>query len=113
MAKPEWGTKRLCRNGGCRFYDLKREPIVCPKCEKDYQPEAPAKSRRYAVPPATDIPSTSRDNEESAELDQNLDGLEEQDSGHEEEEKVMEDASELDDESDVNDMVDTTQKGED
>ncbi len=33
VTKPEWGTKRECQNCGARFYDLKREPIVCPKCE--------------------------------------------------------------------------------
>ncbi len=33
MAKPEWGTKRKCQGCGAHFYDLKRDPIVCPKCE--------------------------------------------------------------------------------
>ncbi|MGB0671459.1 MAG: TIGR02300 family protein, partial [Rhodospirillales bacterium] len=33
MAKPEWGTKRACQSCGARFYDLGRNPIVCPKCD--------------------------------------------------------------------------------
>ncbi|MEE8622478.1 MAG: TIGR02300 family protein, partial [Alphaproteobacteria bacterium] len=33
MAKPEWGTKRTCPHCGARFYDLRRETIVCPKCD--------------------------------------------------------------------------------
>ena len=33
MAKPELGTKRLCGNCGAKFYDLSKEPIVCPKCQ--------------------------------------------------------------------------------
>ena len=32
MAKPELGTKRLCSNCGAKFYDLNKDPIVCPKC---------------------------------------------------------------------------------
>lgn len=32
MAKPELGTKRLCGNCGVKFYDLNKDPIVCPKC---------------------------------------------------------------------------------
>lgn len=32
MAKPELGSKRLCGNCGTKFYDLSKDPIVCPKC---------------------------------------------------------------------------------
>jgi uncharacterized protein (TIGR02300 family) len=32
VAKPELGTKRLCTNCSAKFYDLNKEPIVCPKC---------------------------------------------------------------------------------
>ena len=32
MAKPELGTKRLCGNCGATFYDLSKDPIICPKC---------------------------------------------------------------------------------
>ncbi|MCR9256525.1 MAG: FYDLN acid domain-containing protein [Alphaproteobacteria bacterium] len=46
MVKPEWGIKRVCQNCGARFYDLNKSPIVCPKCETDYDPEAVLKSRR-------------------------------------------------------------------
>jgi uncharacterized protein (TIGR02300 family) len=32
------GTKRTCQNGSCgsRFYDLGRDPIVCPICGSPY-----------------------------------------------------------------------------
>jgi uncharacterized protein (TIGR02300 family) len=33
VAKPELGTKRLCANCGAKFYDLGKDPIVCPKCD--------------------------------------------------------------------------------
>jgi uncharacterized protein (TIGR02300 family) len=32
VAKPELGTKRLCGGCGAKFYDLSKDPIVCPKC---------------------------------------------------------------------------------
>jgi uncharacterized protein (TIGR02300 family) len=47
VAKPELGTKRQCRSCGNRFYDLSRDPILCPKCGAAFQlneakPVAPA-----------------------------------------------------------------------
>jgi len=32
VAKADLGTKRLCASCGAKFYDLSKEPIVCPKC---------------------------------------------------------------------------------
>ena len=32
MAKPELGTKRVCQTCATKFYDLHRDPILCPKC---------------------------------------------------------------------------------
>lgn len=32
MAKPEWGTKRTCQSCGAKFYDLGKEPVICPSC---------------------------------------------------------------------------------
>ncbi len=32
MVKPELGTKRACPSCAARFYDLLKNPIVCPKC---------------------------------------------------------------------------------
>jgi uncharacterized protein (TIGR02300 family) len=32
VAKAELGTKRLCANCSAKFYDLNKDPIVCPKC---------------------------------------------------------------------------------
>ena len=41
MAKPELGTKRVCVSCGARFYDLARQPAVCPKCNTEQPPEQP------------------------------------------------------------------------
>jgi uncharacterized protein (TIGR02300 family) len=32
VAKPELGAKRQCQTCATKFYDLNRDPIVCPKC---------------------------------------------------------------------------------
>ena len=41
MAKPELGTKRVCVSCGARFYDLGRAPAVCPKCSTEQPAEQP------------------------------------------------------------------------
>ena len=52
MTKPEWGTKRICSSCGTKYYDLRRTPIACPKCETPYVSAPPPKPRRSAVPKA-------------------------------------------------------------
>jgi uncharacterized protein (TIGR02300 family) len=32
VAKPELGNKHQCQHCGARFFDLNKNPIVCPKC---------------------------------------------------------------------------------
>ena len=32
MAKPDLGAKRQCQSCATKFYDLGRDPILCPKC---------------------------------------------------------------------------------
>ena len=51
MAKPEWGTKRTCQKCEARFYDLKRTPIVCPKCGHSHDAEDFIKTRRSRSAP--------------------------------------------------------------
>ncbi|MDO8605502.1 MAG: TIGR02300 family protein [Phaeospirillum sp.] len=46
MAKPEWGQKRTCQSCGCRFYDMTRTPLICPKCGANVEPEVTFKVRR-------------------------------------------------------------------
>ena len=45
MAKPDLGTKRLCASCGAKFYDLGKDPIVCPKCETVFHPVVATRSR--------------------------------------------------------------------
>ena len=66
MAKPELGTKRLCGGCGAKFYDLNKDPIVCPKCSTvfavapsvrarpDVAPRAPVADEEVAAPEAAE-----------------------------------------------------------
>ena len=58
MAKTAWGMKRACQGCGARFYDLQRNPIVCPKCATVYDPDSAQRTRRSrgAVAPAKPSP---------------------------------------------------------
>ena len=37
VAKPELGLKRQCMSCGAKFYDLNKDPAVCPKCGTVFQ----------------------------------------------------------------------------
>jgi uncharacterized protein (TIGR02300 family) len=50
VAKAEWGTKRICLNCGARFYDMNRDPIVCPACSTALDPVAQSRPRRTRAP---------------------------------------------------------------
>ncbi|MGB0683868.1 MAG: TIGR02300 family protein [Magnetovibrionaceae bacterium] len=71
MAKPEWGQKRNCQSCGAPFYDLGRNPIICPKCGSEFRPETILKSRRPA-PVADKAPKPAEEKKEAAEEDENL-----------------------------------------
>jgi uncharacterized protein (TIGR02300 family) len=44
LAKPELGTKHQCQNCGSKFFDLNKNPIVCPKCGTVFQGAAPVRA---------------------------------------------------------------------
>ncbi len=46
MVKPAWGMKRTCQSCGAHFYDLRKDPIICPKCATVYDPDAVSRTRR-------------------------------------------------------------------
>ncbi|MBL8907785.1 MAG: TIGR02300 family protein [Rhizobiales bacterium] len=53
MVKAELGTKRTCPSCATRFYDLLKNPIVCPKCGVSFIAATllPSKSDMPAVAP--------------------------------------------------------------
>jgi len=56
VTKVEWGTKRICPNCGARYYDMRRDPITCPKCGAPFDAEFLVKTRksRAAAPVAVE-----------------------------------------------------------
>lgn len=121
MANPEWGTKRICQNCGTKFYDLRREPILCPKCHAEYDPEALLKTRRGRTLPVEkeEAAQTSEAETDNESLDNDLaedeDEAAEESGGEEEDEDLIEDASELgeddDDMAEVIENVDDEEEG--
>jgi len=68
VAKPELGTKRLCASCGAKFYDLSKDPIVCPRCETVFHPVVSSRSARAEaaraqvaplVPEAVEVPEVA------------------------------------------------------
>lgn len=97
MAKPELGTKRVCVACGARFYDMTKQPAVCPKCGTEQPIDQPRPRRtgggnvledRRPKRPAP-VPGG-----EGADIE--VEGVEEV-----EEEDVLEDAGDLEDDADA------------
>lgn len=51
MTRVEWGAKRQCASCGTNFYDLRRDPIICPSCDVVFEPVAAPRSRVTAARP--------------------------------------------------------------
>jgi len=69
VAKPELGAKHQCQNCATKFFDLNRDPILCPKCGTVFQaiPIARAPVRASAAAAVRDEgeiePETAADDE--------------------------------------------------
>ena len=46
MSEPEWGIKRVCPSCSIKYYDFNKSPIICPKCEFEFDPDLLLKSRK-------------------------------------------------------------------
>ena len=103
MAKPEWGTKRLCTSCGARFYDLNRQPIECPKCHVVIDPDQVTRLKRSRSAPQEEVKAKAVKVAETEE-DLGLEGEEIEDVD-EDEDDVLEDASDLADDEDFEELV--------
>jgi len=56
VASFDRGTKRQCVHCAMKYYDLNREPVLCPGCGKPYEPPVDAVLRKSA---GKDIEATS------------------------------------------------------
>jgi uncharacterized protein (TIGR02300 family) len=119
LAKPEWGTKRICPSCGTRYYDLLREQVICPKCSTPYDPEAFLKARRArpVAPVEKELAPVGDDLDGDVEVEAAEDDEEEAvplaEGDEEEDEELIEDASELgEDEDDMAEVIDNVEEEE-
>jgi uncharacterized protein (TIGR02300 family) len=119
LAKPEWGTKRICPSCGTRYYDLLREQVICPKCSTPYDPEAFLKARRArpVAPVEKELAPVDADADLDAEDIETAEDEEEAvtlaEGDEEEDEEMIEDASELgEDEDDMAEVIDNVEEEE-
>jgi len=94
VARPELGMKRQCTNCGAKFYDLSKDPIVCPKCATVFQAvaaptrAAPVRQRAAAAAVVEEEPEVEAAGPE-------LVSLEEVEAGEAEKDPVIEDDIEV------------------
>lgn len=69
MANPEWGLKRTCLGCSARFYDMQRDPIVCPKCGAELDPLALVRPRRARAAAASKAKAAAAERAAEVETD--------------------------------------------
>ncbi len=117
------GLKRICMSCGARFYDLGKNPIICPACGTEFTGEIKVKSRRgraaaeleddepVAVVEADDAPA---DMIEADEETVSLDDVEESDDSDDDDiETLDDDIDDLDDDMDEDIAEDEEDEEED
>ena len=97
MSKPEWGIKRVCPSCSIKYYDFNKSPIVCPKCEFEFDPDLLLKSRK-----GRSIATKSEENIVSSDVQKEEETLEEDINLIENDEDILE----MDDENDIQDDID-------
>jgi predicted RNA-binding Zn-ribbon protein involved in translation (DUF1610 family) len=111
VVKLEWGTKRTCQSCTARFYDLRRSPILCPKCGETFEIQTAGRRTRSRTSPIDDeklitLPLgddlLGADIDLPADLDADLD-----------DDTLIEDTSDLgEDLDDMSDVIDTVDESE-
>ena len=92
MSKPEWGIKRVCPSCSIKYYDFNKSPIICPKCEFEFDPDLLLKSRK-----GRSIATKTEVNEVSSDVKKEEETLEEDINLIENDENILE----IDDETDI------------
>lgn len=121
VAKPEWGMKHICPACNTRYYDLLRDPVVCPKCGTPYDPEAflrarrsrPAPVEKEVEPVGADELDTEIETEEGELAEDEEEEAVPLAESEEEDEEVLEDTSELgEDEDDMAEVIENVEEEE-
>lgn len=94
MSKPEWGIKRVCPSCSIKYYDFNKSPIICPKCEFEFDPDLLLKSRK-----GRSIAAKTEVNEVSSDVQKEDETLENDITSIENDEDILE----IEDETDIQD----------
>ena len=94
MSNPEWGIKRVCPSCSIKYYDFNKSPIICPKCEFEFDPDLLLKSRK-----GRSIATKTEVNEVSSDIQKEDETLENDINSIENNENILE----IDDETDIQD----------
>ena len=94
MSNPEWGIKRVCPSCSIKYYDFNKNPIICPKCEFQFDPDLLLKSRK-----GRSIATKTEENIVSNDVKKEEETLEEDINSIENDEEILE----IDDETDIQD----------
>ena len=94
MSKPEWGIKRVCPSCSIKYYDFNKNPIICPKCEFEFDPDLLLKSRK-----GRSIATKTEDNQVSSNFKKEKETLEQDINSIENDEDILE----IDDQTDIQD----------
>jgi uncharacterized protein (TIGR02300 family) len=109
VTKAEWGTKRICSECGTRYYDMRKTPPSCPKCGTVFEAVSVKAKRRPA--PAEEKVVAKKKPKAPADLELESKVLE-VGAEDEEEDELIEDASELGEDEDVSEVIETKVEGE-
>lgn len=76
------GLKRTCLSCAAKFYDLEKDPILCPKCGKTFEPEdfnKPKRGRKKVVEEIEVEDIELEDDEEIELLEEDTDEIDDED----------------------------------
>ena len=94
MSKQEWGIKRVCPSCSIKYYDFNKNPIICPNCKFEFDPDLLLKSRK-----GRSIATKNEDNTVSSDPKKEKETLEEDINSLENNEEILD----IDDENDIQD----------
>ncbi len=95
MGKPKLGDKHICLNCEARFFDLGKNPAVCPKCGTEAVAEKPKKKRSQKAKAEEAAAAAAALAEEEAATKASAAEEDDEDDDDDEDEGLMEDASDI------------------
>ena len=110
MAKPELGLKRQCMSCGAKFYDLNKDPAVCPKCGTAYQATAMS---RVAAPVVARAAAPDEDEAEIEAVGPEMVSLDEVEAGENEKDIPVDDDIDVADDVADDTFLEDEEEGDD